>query len=183
VINYYPIWLVKDSAAILFQQVLTLPLTQSHINIQGRIIPFPRLTGFCNDKDWSYRYSGQTTSLIPWPPFLLEIRAQIENLLKQNYSTVLINYYRNQNDSVSFHKDADPWLKPNTPIVSLSLGASRKFKMRLREPKQKLEYILSNGDLFIFGEEHIADWEHGVPKETQVCGPRINLTFRVARHD
>lgn len=40
-----------------------------------------------------YRYSGQLKTAQPWLPVLLEIKTQVEELTKDFYQGVLLNYY------------------------------------------------------------------------------------------
>lgn len=107
-----------------------------------------------------------------------------------NYSGVLCRLYKDGNSSLSFHSDAESTLKPLAPIVSLTLGQSRIFKLRALRTKEHLQMAktggkipstiyapLKHGSLFIMGGTCQKHWVHAVEKDTSTK-PRINLTFR-----
>lgn len=53
-------------------------------------------------------------------------RVQIECKLEWvNYDPILVNKYRDEKDSVTWHGDSEDGLVPKRPITSLSLGAER----------------------------------------------------------
>lgn len=43
--------------------------------------------------------------MLPWSPELMEIRAKVEGLTGILFNSVLLNYYRDGNDSVAWHSD------------------------------------------------------------------------------
>jgi len=93
----------------------------------------------------------------------------------------LCNLYRNGNDSVGLHADAEPEMGP--VIASVSLGAERLF--RLKGPKGTVAFAerLPHGSLLIMAGETQKNFKHEVPKEPAITEPRINLTFRNIEHN
>ena len=65
---------------------------------------------------------------------LLIIKARVEALCDRR-TTVLLNWYRDGDDAMSWHSDDEPELGPEPVIASVSLGAERVFKLR-RKPHQ-----------------------------------------------
>jgi alkylated DNA repair dioxygenase AlkB len=64
-------------------------------------------------------------------------------------------------------------------IASLSLGATRSFRLRHRERLHgPVNISLTDGSLLLMAGDTQRNWQHAVPKETREKGPRINLTFR-----
>jgi alkylated DNA repair dioxygenase AlkB len=47
------------------------------------------------------------------------------------FDVVLLNYYRDGKDIISWHSDREA---KGTPVASLSLGESRHFRMKLANP-------------------------------------------------
>lgn len=140
----------------------------------------PRLTAFFSDGPDAYVYSGQATEANYWPDPFLELKFKIENQFGLLLQHCLANYYRDGQDCVGWHRDSEIIFGQNPIIASLTCGATRKFKIRerKRDGAQKLEYNLGHGDLLIFTNEHVTDWEHCVPRTAKSVGPRLNLTFR-----
>lgn len=123
----------------------------------------------------------------PLIPILKEIKDKIINLLKchgidAKFNSVLVNYYRDQSDSVNWHSDDDPWLGQNFIVPSVTFGSERIFALKAKLDKKgsnEMEWILKNGSLLLMKGMTQKGWDHSIPKVTKVkLKPRINLTFR-----
>lgn len=152
---------------------------QDRIKIYGKTLNLPRLTAWYGDKD--YGYSGITMQVHPWTDDLLFIKKRIEQQVNTIFTGVLLNYYRNGDDSVGWHADDENELGTNPVIASVSFGATRSFQLRHKTNKslKKLNIPLSHGSLLVMQGTTQHFWEHQVPKTAKPMGPRINLTFRV----
>lgn len=151
---------------------------QESMNMYGRQINFPRLTAWYGENDKPYSFSGITLNPNPWTDSLLKIKSKIETKTTVSFNSVLLNRYRNGNDSISWHTDAEPELGLNPVIASVNFGATRKFQLRHIKTKEKIEIELTHGSLLIMQGELQHSWQHQVPKTKKVVGERINLTFR-----
>ena len=147
----------------------------------------PRLIKWVGD--FAYVYTGVSHQKTPWTPILLGIRRDVQKetfkVSRSQFKGVLLNLYRDGKDSVGYHTDAEPMLKPDSPITSLSLGVTRRFLLRYNgvvhageETPKILEFELVHGSLLIMGGTTQRYWKHSVPKQLRVTEPRINLTFR-----
>lgn len=149
------------------------------IKLFGKSIMQPRLTSFYGDNNQPYRYSNLTMTPNQWFSELNQIKEKVEAISQHKFTCVLLNYYRNGNDSMGWHSDDESSLGVNPVIASISFGAERKFMMRHRRLKgHKHNIILGNGSLLIMRGETQHHWHHQIPKTRQPIGPRINLTFR-----
>ena len=92
---------------------------------------------------------------------------------------MLLNYYRNGDDSMGWHADDEKELGTNPVIASLSFGASRNFQLQhsLDKSISKATIVLNDASLLIMKGETQHFWKHQIPKQKNK-GPRINLTFR-----
>lgn len=63
-------------------------------------------------------------------------------------------------------------------IGSLSLGATRTFRIRHNKTKATRSFQVGNGTLIIMAGTMQQFWKHEIPKTTENVGERINLTFR-----
>jgi len=93
---------------------------------------------------------------------------------------VLLNYYRDNRDSMGFHSDDEPELGLRPVIASLSLGEERTLTMKhkLNKLAKPIRLKLTSGSLLLMKGETQRYWNHGIAKESRPCGPRVNLTFR-----
>ena len=93
----------------------------------------PRDEAYFGDPGTNYTYSRREYKPLAWIPELLSLKARVEeatpaaayanlSLPKLGYNAVLCNLYRNGNDSVGLHADAEPEMGP--VIASISLGAN-----------------------------------------------------------
>ena len=151
---------------------------QESMNMYGKQLNFPRLTAWYGDNNKPYSFSGIKLNPQPWNEELLEIKNKIEPKALVNFNSVLLNRYRNGNDSISWHTDAEKELGKNPIIASVNFGATRKFQLRHIHTKEKLEIELTHGSLLIMQGELQHFWQHQVPKTAQNVSERINLTFR-----
>ena len=174
-ILYDETFYAREIANALFEQLRTeTPWTQE----RGRLGPFPRLTAWYADTGLTYTYSGVTHQAIPWTPRLLDVRRQVEAVAETPFNSVLLNYYRDGQDSMGYHTDAESELGVNPVIASISLGGVRQFVMKHSATGAKLKYELAHGSLLVMGGTCQHHWVHGVPKTKTVVAGRINLTFR-----
>ena len=154
---------------------------QESMNMYGKQVMFPRLTAWYGDNNKPYSFSGITLRPHSWTKELLEIKNKIEPIANTQFNSVLLNQYRNGNDSISWHTDAEKELGLNPIIGSVNFGATRKFQLRHIETKEKIEIELTHGSLLIMQGELQHFWQHQVPKTAKKVNERINLTFRVIK--
>jgi alkylated DNA repair dioxygenase AlkB len=179
---FYPNFFTKTESDKYFEVLMNKILwKQESMNMYGKQVMFPRLTAWYGDNDKPYSFSGITLRPNSWTKELFEIKNKIEPFAKTQFNSVLLNQYRNGNDSISWHTDAEKELGQNPIIGSVNFGATRKFQLRHIETKEKIEIELTNGSLLIMQGELQHFWQHQVPKTTQKVSERINLTFRVIK--
>jgi alkylated DNA repair dioxygenase AlkB len=176
-----PTWLLPAEADARFAALrASVPWSQGTITMFGRLVLEPRLTAWFGDAD--YTYSGRTVRAGPWTPDLAELRDRVSRAAGASFNAVLLNLYRDGNDSMGMHSDDEPELGQNPTIASVSLGATRRFVL---SPKTKsarqdgtYELELGHGSLLVMSGECQHRYRHGVPKEPRRLGERVNLTFR-----
>lgn len=182
-ITYFPSFISADLATIYYEQLLReTPWQQDDIKIFGKVYAQPRLTALYGEEGKSYRYSGITMHPMPFTPVLLELKEQIEKVVEANFTTVLLNLYRDGNDSNGWHSDNEKELGTNPIIASLSFGVKRRFHLRHRKDKSnKYSIDLEHGSLLLMKGETQHHWHHQLPKSKRIQQPRINLTFRIIK--
>lgn len=105
--------------------------------------------------------------------------ATVTSKTPTRYSGVLLNLYRNGQDSITWHSDDEKMLKLMAPIASLSFGSERVFKMRHKSAKHKTIHVrLRRGSLLIMGGRCQQHWVHAVEKDEAITEPRVNATLR-----
>jgi alkylated DNA repair dioxygenase AlkB len=180
-LDYRPAIFTRDESASLLKTLIEqTPWVQEDILMYGKIIKTPRLTTWYGDNGKSYTFSGKKYDPIPWTPELLEIKSRIESIAETTFNTVLLNYYRNGNDSVAWHSDDEYELGKDPVIASVSFGQMRRFDVRQKQDhQQKFSVDLENGSLLLMKGDLQHFWEHRIAKSVKPMKERVNLTFRV----
>jgi alkylated DNA repair dioxygenase AlkB len=180
-IIYYPHFFDKKEADAIFEQLKEeIPWQQDTIQVFGKIHPQPRLTALFGNEGKPYSYSNIKMQPHPWNLLLQKIKSNIESISKTNFTTVLLNLYRDGKDSNGWHADNEKELGKNPIIASVSFGSERVFQLKhnsILGLKQNI--LLEHGSLLIMKGTTQHFWKHQIPKTSKPIGERINLTFRI----
>lgn len=177
----YERWLGPAEARALFAALShEIPFAQRSIRLFGREVQQPRLSAWLGEPEAAYRYSQTLHLPGPLGPVLTDLLTRLNQALQASFNSVLCNLYRDGRDAMGLHRDNEPELGPCPVIASLSLGATRTFRLRpvRAVPGPGLDLPLANGSLLVMRGTVQQHYRHGVYREARVCEPRINLTFR-----
>jgi alkylated DNA repair dioxygenase AlkB len=152
---------------------------QDNITIFGKTYKQPRLTALYANNSKPYSYSNITMQPTLFTKELQDIKLDIEKTVNHKFTSVLLNLYRNGNDSNGWHADNEKELGLNPVIASLSLGETRPFHFKHRDIKEQRHKInLTHGSLLIMKGNMQHHWLHQIAKTKTIIDERINLTFR-----
>lgn len=178
-VDYYPHFLTTQESEQFFKQLIERELfEQNEIKIFGQQIKVPRLEAYYALNGERYGYSGQELKVQAFPNYLNKLRLRIEQKTAAKYNALLINFYRNGQDSNGWHADDEKSLGLNPSIASLSLGAERRFEIRQKSGGSIQKILLENGSLLHMHGAFQHHYKHQLPKMPQITGARLNLTFR-----
>jgi len=115
----------------------------------------------------------------PMTETLERILSKIKTVEQNEFTSVLLNQYRDGKDSNGWHSDDEKELGINPIIASVSLGEERFFHLKHKKDKtQRLKIKLEHGSLLIMGGTMQENWQHQIAKTKREIDSRINLTFR-----
>ena len=171
-IYYDEHFLPTEEATQLFNALLSKCAWERHRASFGHTVP--RDEAYYGDPGTHYTYSRREYKPLPWIPELLSLRAHVEeatpaaayanlSLPRTGYNAVLCNLYRDGNDSVGLHADAEPEMGP--VIASVSLGAERLFRLKGKDGSVAFSERLPHGSLLIMAGNTQKTFKHEVPKE------------------
>jgi len=164
---------------------------------QGNMGPIPRKTSWmvCQGCACTYKYGSVQVDPEVYPPWMLELMEMTMPLCgipnREAWpNSCNLNLYEDGAMSVGWHSDDERLFNgkfQDIRIISLSFGARRKFELRPNWPapgeKPVYQMQLGDGDLCTMEGMMQKHYQHRVPKEGYVQGPRINLTWRwTTRH-
>ena len=177
---FYPHFLEPADTRDWFEQSKALHWERGEITLYGKKIPVPREEALFGD-DLRYEYRGALLKAEPWPDFLREARDRIQARCGLRFNFAVGNRYVTGKDSIGWHSDSFPQIGARPAVASLSLGSTRRFKLRHKATGEVVDYELESGSLLIMLPGCQEDWEHAVPKTSRPVGERINWTFRPHR--
>jgi hypothetical protein len=181
--TYYPKYFSKISFDDIYAELKDKCHTYN-FNIKGKIYEAKRYScvfSNCVEKAdaQSKVFSYTQLDCFSWEssPLIEYIKTKLEMYLNTNFDYCLAHYYGNGQKSINWHNDRESIKKD---VVSVSFGATRKFRFREIGQKQGWikEFHLAHGDVFHMLGGCQEEFEHCVPVEKCVLEPRINLTFR-----
>lgn len=180
-LEYTEDFLTKEEADQLKDHLLqTAPWKQRTQKMYDKMVLTPRLTAWYGDQQKSYQVGDNELDINPWTPELLSLQQKIEKAFGYQFNSVLLNLYRDGNDSVAWHRDKESKYGKRPVIASISLGQTRNFDFRKVDHYQsKYSLPLPHGSLLIMKGDLQEHWEHRIAKSTARMTERINLTFRL----
>ncbi len=119
-------------------------------------------------------------------PALVETEDWITARYRVRFDGVALAQYRNERDSVGFHRDRElKWLE-DTVIGVLTMGAARPWLMRPLTGRRAesddmtgvIDLAPASGDLLVLGGACQARWLHAVPKAHGRSRSRISAQWR-----
>ncbi|MEM9077352.1 MAG: alpha-ketoglutarate-dependent dioxygenase AlkB [Bacteroidota bacterium] len=178
---YYPSFLEKAQADFYFDTLKKdTPWRQDDIKVFGKIYAQPRLTALYGNNGKSYSYSNIVMESLPFTKDLKHLKNLVDEEANIEFTTCLLNLYRDGKDSNGWHADDEKELGQNPIIGSISLGAERFFHLRHKSDKTvKHKVLLEHGSLLLMKGETQHRWQHQIAKTAKKIGERINLTFRI----
>ncbi|MDP9955081.1 alkylated DNA repair dioxygenase AlkB [Epilithonimonas hungarica] len=181
-LEYKEHFLTEQEADILKDRLLhSAPWEQRTQKMYDKTVITPRLTAWYGDDRRSYDPAdNNTSSANNWTPELFSLKERIEKEFGYQFNGVLLNLYRDNNDSVAWHRDKESRYGKRPVIASISLGQTRNFDFRKKDHHQsKYSLPLPHGSLLIMKGDLQEHWEHRIAKSNILMKERINLTFRL----
>jgi alkylated DNA repair dioxygenase AlkB len=181
-VTYVPRYLAATEADRLLAWMLTKSPWQAEAPmVFGKAYEVRRRTCSYGSAGLTYRYSGLDRVALPWPD---ELQPHLDGLrlaFAAPFNFALCNLYVDGDAYLGRHSDDERDIVRDSPIVGLSLGASRDFVLYQRGGGPVATVALEHGSVVAMLGSTQRHLQHAVPKRKRVREPRINLTFRVLR--
>ncbi len=182
-IDYRPAMFSQmESNHLLKKLIAETPWEQRSVLMYGKEVLTPRLTAWFGDEDIDYSIGGDGKRPLRWTDDLLMIKERVDRSAGTSFNSVLLNYYRNGNDSVSWHDDMDGIPGRNRIVASVSFGEVRAFDIRNKaDHNLKFSIPLENGSYLLMKGDFQLNWQHRIAKSTRAMKERLNFTFRISK--
>ena len=178
---YYPNFLNNQQADEYFDSLRKeTPWRQDDIKVFGKVYAQPRLTALYGNNGKSYSYSNITMESLPFTKVLKKLKNLVDQEAEIEFTSCLLNLYRDGKDSNGWHSDDEKELGKNPVIASVSLGEARFFHLRHKSDRTlKSKILLEHGSLLLMRGKTQHFWQHQIAKTAKKVEERINLTFRI----
>ncbi len=177
---YYPC--VFDGATainLLAELVQNIEWQHDQVIMFGKQITTKRKVAWYAGDGISYTYAGKRKDPLFWTPLLLSIKEKVEKQTGAKYNACLLNLYHAGDEGMSWHRDNEKEIVPESSIASVSFGAARKFAFKHVSDDQKMEVILEHGSILDMRGSIQQHWYHALPPSKKIKDLRVNLTFRL----
>lgn len=126
-----------------------------------------------------YHYSGQNNAALPLLPCLLTLLDFVRQNIDARLNGVLLNWYDSEfAHYIGKHRDSRHGMIEGSPIVTVSLGATRTFRIRPWRGSGFTDFCAADGTVFVMPWQTNLAFTHEVPHRASDTGRRISATFR-----
>ncbi len=168
------------------------PEEKKEIMMNGKLIKVPR---YHEVYGTDYKFSGVEHKGIKFPKLIKKLLKSCNTLLPvidcgrfsdYKFNQGVVNWYEDGNNYIGAHRDNEKCIVEKSPILSISLGETRTFRIREHKTKEIIEDVkLENNDVLIMCQEFQKYLTHEIVKisgkKANKTGKRISLTFRITK--
>lgn len=126
------------------------------------------------------------------PEAIIPLVKFAEETCDATYNQAILNKYKDETDeercttSIGEHADDEKEIDQTVPVVSISFGAPRRFRVRVKKTRKFRDVLLEEGDMCIMRGKFQEECTHELPKVSkreaeqypERKGLRISLTLR-----
>ena len=109
------------------------PLERHTVKIIGKDIQVPRWQQAIGA---SYSYTGSRNNAVPVPRSLIPLLEWSQQMIDSRLNGMLLNYYEGAEDYIGAHHDSTKGLVSGSPIVTISFGEKRIFRLTRWESRK-----------------------------------------------
>lgn len=163
---------------VLFEQCWSIRPAERHkVTMFGRDVEVPRDQQAYGK---NYSYTGGCNIALPIPSLLRPLLDFARETIFSELNGILVNWYSGSEEYIGPHSDSTVNLVNLSPIVTVSFGETRIFRMTNEVGKEKrtFDYPASHGSVIVLPWETNKAWKHAVPKRARYNGRRISVTMR-----
>jgi alkylated DNA repair dioxygenase AlkB len=146
------------------------------IHMHGRPVETPRWQqAYGRD----YHYTGRVNAALPTPPLLEPLLAWGREAVDPRLNGLLLNWYDGAlGHYIGPHHDNTKGLVIGSPIVTVSLGEERVFRLTRPGSKDRRDFRADDGAVFVTPYDTNDAWKHQVPRSARRRGRRVSVTLR-----
>lgn len=146
------------------------------VHLHGRRVKTPR---WQQSYGRNYHYSGQVHEALPMPSIVGPLVEWSQSTIDPRLNGVLLVWYDDTlGHYIGKHRDSTTNMVPGAPIVTISFGAERVFRLRPWKGRGFHDFPTKDGRVFVMPYDTNLAWTHEVPKRASETGRRVSVTLR-----
>ncbi len=160
-----------------FENLWALHPSEYHkIMMHGRLVNTPRWQqAFGAD----YHYTGRVNKAQSVPGNLRSFESWAREQIHPQLNGMLLNWYDGTlGHYIGKHRDSTVDMIDGAPIVTISFGEERSFRLRPWKGEGYRDFPATPGSVFVMPFDTNLRWTHEVPASAKHCGRRISITLR-----
>lgn len=152
------------------------PADYHEIVMHGRLMKTPRWQQAYGE---DYRYTGNVNRALPVPPQLEPFLTWVREAIDPRCNGLLLNWYAGEHRHyIGPHRDSATGLVPGAPIVTISLGEARPWRIRPWKGRGFEDLEARDGTVIVLPWETNLAYTHEVTAPAGARGRRISITLR-----
>ncbi|MEM1325131.1 MAG: alpha-ketoglutarate-dependent dioxygenase AlkB [Bacteroidota bacterium] len=188
--EYEKVHLDENNYLEVFRQILLFQLNEQdfdslwnehpqefhNIVIHGKKIKTPRWQQAYGK---NYEYTGSRNNALPLNKVHQKYIDWCQKNIDKRLNGLLINWYEGrQQHYIGKHRDSIKGLMVGSPIVTISHGEERIFRMRPYKGNGFQDFEVQHGDVLVIPWETNQNYTHEVPSFKKYQNKRISVTLR-----
>ena len=126
-----------------------------------------------------YHYTGRVNRALPLTPAMAPFLAWAREAVDPRLNGLLFNWYdADHAHYIGKHRDSSKQMITGAPIVTISLGATRLFRLRPWRGAGMVDIEVDHGSVLVIPFATNLLWTHEVPHRAADRGRRISITLR-----
>lgn len=146
------------------------------IKMHGKLVKTPR---WQQAYGADYKYTGNVNRALPIPPTLAPLHAWCRTQIDERLNGLLLNWYDPEREQyIGKHRDSTADMIEGAPIVTVSYGGERAFRLRPWKAEGFRDFSATDGAVFVLPYATNLAFTHEVPHSASSRGRRISITLR-----
>ena len=126
-----------------------------------------------------YVFSGTVNEALPIPDLFAPLLNWCRESIDSRLNGLLLNWYDGRfGHYIGRHRDSLCHIEAGAPIVTISLGEERTFRLRRYRGKGYIDLAVADGSVIIMPYDTNIAWTHEVPHFKRYRGRRVSVTAR-----
>ena len=131
---------------------------------------------------YKYKYKGADHEPKEMPDAVTKLLSLVQENLPEgcpkDLNSCLIHHYADGDSVIPLHRDDEPVIDPESPIITVSLGATRTLAFHSNGNVEKTDVQLEDRSILVCSRRSQDFWAHELLRDSDSKDERFSFTFR-----